>query len=1692
MRAVQSLYRAFLCWILILGCAVTAKAQANYYDIAPVNGNFSFNYNQTPDDLVPIFPSFTGAGYQWYWSTEPTTNFQPITGKTSPTLQFNTLLDPTLDQTMYFKRQININGVWFFSNIVKIEVVSVNWENVNYLREHSVLKAGITDWKAVDNLPIGDKMQKTVYLDGLGRPIQTVSRETATPSAAQPNLWGDIVQFNQYDLYGRESKQYLPYTSTSQSGKIKTSPDAAQTQYYTNLYDETSAYNQLTFENSPLNRVLNLKASGTAWAASAGRGANYDLNDENDDVRIFTIGYTSNDVPVTLAEYLPRTLFKNESIDENGKKVVEFINKSGQLVLKKVQLEDVPAGAHDGWICTYAVYDDFGQQRFVIQPEAVKWLEAHSWSFNHSEGPTVLQELCFRYEYDEQGRNIVKKAPGAKELYMIYDQRDRVVFMQDGNQRIKQTPEWTMNLYDVLDRPVITSLYQTNKSIAALSTDIQNAVTITNTTPANSGAVADLSVSSRNTAISHYEATNSIEFLPDFESVPGDEFTAEVNPNAASGNLEVGIVTYTSPVSEADLNNPSINTIVKYFYFDNYAYPGAKNFNSAFDNALAYSTGDPIATSYRTISMPTGSKARVLGTSTFLTSTIYYDDKSRPIQTIEDNIKSGIDIVTLQYQFDGRLLSSNTKHTANNTSYTNYSTVTKNIFDKIGRVIGIEKKFGSNPFKSIASYGFDDMGRLKSKRLAPGYTGGGKNEMEELKYSYNIHNEITGINKDYALKTAGEYSKWGHFFGLYLGFDNRDGVFANSNLSGQVTGALWSSQGDDAQRKYDFSYDNAGRLVNASYKEKEKLNDNWNTTKTDFSVTGNSGKITYSLNGNLINMIQKGIVIGNPTPLNIDNLTYTYFDFSNKLKKVVDNGTLGTTNGKLGDFSDGANGSNDDYVYDDNGNLIIDLNKNVTDLDQVNGGKGIKYNFLDKPEEIRIKGKGLIKIVYDADGNKLQKLFTPEGGGTTTTTTYISGYVYKGDELQYINFEEGRIRVMQAVNQNNGFDFLTLDGNMDLPGNKRGAVDFYIRDYQQNVRMIVTEQTQSGTNVCTMETNRAANEESLFGKVDANGNPLAGNEVQARFATSSIPGQSNGNGWQHPAIANHVSRIGNLAGSKVGPNSLLRVMAGDEVSATSIYYYQTPVTNQSGGPTVISELLLSLGQAITGSSVTTDLTKAAASNITSQINGNSLFNSLTDPDIANSSGTNPKAYLKILFFDERFNFVEEGSTSIRVSQSGNGASPLVLSNIKAPKNGYAYVCVTNVSDEMVYFDNLQVAHVRGRIVEENHYYAYGLRIAGISSRKVGDVSEGMLENKNFYNDKELFEEADLDWYDYGFRNYDAQIGRFTQLDPLTFEYQFLTPYQFAGNEPIANIDIDGLEPGNAISAGTAFTYSITQSSTRMWLPMSTRVASAAAATTKGASIGVSLFSISMHAFATILFQPTPNQVGLPKLIGRSRSNQLINASDGQTHTHYSWPGWNNKSEKELLHEMMSLVLWASNKNQQMASVALDMTMKFFKNGNTGENLTVYSNPTLTAAVKNDLNYKGFVKNIYKKVHNMIKTAGGDIKKFRTFEFENMAFTRSENHSDGLGITMHGISNIKVSLVSFTLDGQTGKYNAKVKFELEDNFGLGEEDVIPTKIFDYRRLDGFKAWFLLQHRYGHSPLRTYVVTEESYTGNINDK
>ena len=62
-----------------------------------------------------------------------------------------------------------------------------------------------------------------------------------------------------------------------------------------------------------------------------------------------------------------------------------------------------------------------------------------------------------------------------------------------------------------------------------------------------------------------------------------------------------------------------------------------------------------------------------------------------------------------------------------------------------------------------------------------------------------------------------------------------------------------------------------------------------------------------------------------------------------------------------------------------------------------------------------------------------------------------------------------------------------------------------------------------------------------------------------------------------------------------------------------------------------------------------------------------------------------------------------------------------------------------------------------------------------------------------FNGKET--DGETGWEDYGMRMYNPALARFFRVDPITYKYPELTPYQFASNTPIKGIDIDGLELG---------------------------------------------------------------------------------------------------------------------------------------------------------------------------------------------------------------------------------------------------------------------------------------------------------
>jgi len=109
------------------------------------------------------------------------------------------------------------------------------------------------------------------------------------------------------------------------------------------------------------------------------------------------------------------------------------------------------------------------------------------------------------------------------------------------------------------------------------------------------------------------------------------------------------------------------------------------------------------------------------------------------------------------------------------------------------------------------------------------------------------------------------------------------------------------------------------------------------------------------------------------------------------------------------------------------------------------------------------------------------------------------------------------------------------------------------------------------------------------------------------------------------------------------------------------------------------------------------------------------------------------------------------------------------------------------------------------ILEENHYYPFGLKHNGYNSdHKIFEFNDGINSvvltpvtpsrketYKYKYNGKELQDELGLNMYDYGARNYMPDLGRWANIDNKSETYFSMSPFNYAGNNPIVFVDYDG-------------------------------------------------------------------------------------------------------------------------------------------------------------------------------------------------------------------------------------------------------------------------------------------------------------
>jgi RHS repeat-associated protein len=1164
------------------------------------------------------------------------------------------------------------------------------------------------------------------YVDGLGRPVQTVARQGSLETAT--NTGADMVSAVVYDAYGRESYQYLPFAANGNNtadGTFKMNAFQQQATFAAAQYPgETYYYSKTEFDGSPLNRVTKSMSPGNSWVGSnRAMSVKEYFNTDLDDVKIWHVTNSTTGGFGSYAAagiYIAGELYKTITQDEAGNQVAEFKDKEGKVILKKVQLgtgNDNGAGSgYADWLCTYYIYDDFNNLRAVIQPQAIKDLvTAGSWAL----GTTALAEQCFRYEYDQRSRMIMKQVPGAAAVQMVYDARDRVVMMQDGNLRLAH--QWLYTQYDALNRPVATGLITDN---------------------------------------AHY------------------------NDAAYHSALAYSSASYPA------ISNYPVNELLTQTFYDNYNWlagagnPFSNTYSTAYDSYFepvsntAWPYGQANTQSTALTGAVTGTKTKILGTNNYTYSISYYDAKGRVIQSKATNITGGTDVSTTQYSWAGQPLVSVMRQERQGSNAQNTTIVSRNIYDDLGRLSRVEKKISNTlvdegamtAYKATLTNEYDKLGQLKVKNLSPDQSTAGP--LEKEKYEYNIRGWLLGMNRDYARD-----ENLDNYFGFDLGYDKTaNNLIANMSYlapqyTGNITGTVWKSRGDGEKRMYDFTYDRANRLTGADFNQ--YTNSTFNkTASVDFSVSG----LAYDANGNIASMNQKGLRLG-VSPF-IDQLTYAYIPGTNKLKAVTDAANDNTST--LGDFKyDAGTKTATDYVYDDNGNLISDANKKIS---------SIQYNYLNLPQLITITGKGTIAYTYDAGGNKLKKVTTDNstsGKTITTTTDYISGFVYESKTtlpadanspdyagvLQFTGHEEGRIRLKP------------VEGAVPA----KFVFDYFLKDHLGNVRSVITEDAGGMKHyAASFETAVRTYENALFANIDETAYPVSGIHMPVLPDCNScifFPGTPPPGGiFANDPVPNNefVSRL-NGNGRKIGATLSLKVMAGDKIDLGTYVWYPDENATSSNEPDedALQSLLGTLSGNASGLS--------GGAHTPGELGGTNglmvpgLLSFLSSHTQPTDDPRDPKTYINWVLFDENFNYIPEASGFIQAKITSNEVQTLAQS-LTLPKSGFFFVYLSNETQHFdVFFDQLVVNHTPSAILEETHYYPFGLVMSGISSKAAGGI-----ENKKKFNGYELNTDLDLNLDESFYRTYDPQLGRFLQIDPEP-KYEE-SPYVSMGNNPISYAD----------------------------------------------------------------------------------------------------------------------------------------------------------------------------------------------------------------------------------------------------------------------------------------------------------------
>ncbi|WP_198173017.1 DUF6443 domain-containing protein [Hymenobacter ginkgonis] len=1205
--------------------------------------------------------------------------------------------------------------------------------DVNYVRSWSP-RVALTEAGRVAAAPVDSVSTSTQYLDGLGRPVQTVLRQ-ASPRRR------DLVQPQAYDGLGREPRQYLPYPDSVQGrGGYRPQALAAQDAFYRRVgpgpglqgpldsLDVTrgvartgAAYAATQFEDSPLNRVLAQGAAGEAWQLTSGHIQQRleRPNTETDSIPRFVPGYDPASLdPGYQGYYKAGELWGTEVADTHGPtepgakgyRTIEWKDKLGQVVLKQVEANRLGMSntLRSRWLRTAYVYDDFSRLRFVLQPEATKVVLPLGQG--PQSVPVAVQPFLFHYRYDARGRQIAKQVPGQDgETRVVFDQLDRPVLSQDAQQRRHQ--QWSWTKYDALGRIILSGL-------------------VTRLDSADQPRLQALATA--DTLESHQYEQRSASAAPHYYT------TTHAFPQLGQGSFDAGqVLTVT--------------------YYDDY------NFNSdaqqladasydARTDSQFPSGAAPVADALRTQGLTTRTKTRVLGVvetddvtqpAAWLTTTTFYDERARPVQVQTTNARWGLDLLTTQLDFTGKVVQSVAVHQG--PSHTPVTVAEFFRYDHTGRLLSTRQQLPGEAHAALLdTVSYNEIGQATRKTLGTGRL------RQDVDYAYNIRGWLTSLNDPY--QPAKE-----DLFNLSLHYE-RGFTKGYEQYNGNLTGQTWRGR-DGVQRAYGYVYDPLNRLLQGDFVARTTTSlltpsvGLWQAEEDNYRLSF----VSYDDNGNIRTLRRRGL-LQNATHAQakqygaVDNLTYTYQ--GNRLQAVDDLVTgnqlarpqtyHGAPTSLAGDFQEQGVKLAQEYLYDANGNLTQDKNKGIT---------GIAYNHLNLPRQIHFGSVGdSLVFRYSAAGQKVAKLVY-QTGKPMQRTDYLGPYQYEQDSLKFFPHAEGRV-----------LRFVSYD-NANQPTVKYQR-EFTFKDHLGNLRLAY-RLGQTRTYLASLEQDAPTRkrETQQFDSLSVS-QPIA-------TATSYTYGGG--------TYAARLNASGGPAAQPLGPLTQLTVQKGDTLRVYAPGLYPQKVNNSSFAFSLASFVTSLLQPAPAGGPAGVDGSRRGGLPLL-QIGLGAGLASL--PQL---SGGVPKGYLRVLVFNQDSALVDQ--RTLQLTQAALGSYQVLDTQwLPITQNGYVTVYVGNESPVDVYFDELRIVHRQGLQVQENQYDPYGLELAGISGAAPG------LRLKNFYqfNGKENQLDLGLNWNHHDWRFFDYQLGRWHAVDPKVEDGQEnWTPYAFGYDNAVRFNDPDG-------------------------------------------------------------------------------------------------------------------------------------------------------------------------------------------------------------------------------------------------------------------------------------------------------------